>query len=79
MRTAPCSTPFAGMTRIRFVRSEAVSLPLSRVHPAPAGRVCSTSILGEDVQRGVVGISETGAPTPPDGLREAAGCGRLVG
>ncbi len=71
---APYSTPFAGMTRIRFVRSEAVSLPLSRVHPAPAGRVCSASILGEDVQRGVVGISETDAS---HAARWSPGSGRV--
>lgn len=37
-RPAP---PFAGMTRIRFVRSEAASLPLSPVRPG--SRECSTS------------------------------------
>jgi len=32
--------PFAGMTRIRFVRSEAASLPLSPVRPG--SRECFT-------------------------------------
>ncbi|GAA3734244.1 hypothetical protein GCM10022205_19780 [Spinactinospora alkalitolerans] len=68
------STPFAGMIRIRFVRSEAHSLPLSRVPPGSRGVSCSTAMLE---RRGAVGATRPLVTAHHYAYSDNAPCPRL--